>query len=438
MKTCKPLINTVFGAGNMHRIAIAGIFVASFFQLEAQNVENIKKTTKELSSPAYFGRGYEHRGDFLAAQYIENEYKTIGLEKLQNQYMQPFSFSINSFPDTLELSVDGKKMIPGKDYVLRKSAFDTAATFKILYFSNSDATSFKRVEALEKMNLSDKILVFDFDFLNENFKTYDTVYKRMFSLPVAGMINLTTHPLRSYAMHSLKVRKRVTFDANKNTFDTTATTLSLKVHTKYLKDYNTNNVVGMIKGKKFPNKYIVIGGHYDHLGVMGQNVIFPGADDNASGIGVMLELARYFKKNQPDYSLIFIAFSAEEAGLLGATHFVNNCPVPTADIKFMLNLDMVGFGATGIDVFNGTNEPELMEKMNEIVKSKKLDIQLISKENINQSDHFPFTEKKIPALFVTTGVKDSPWYHSVDDTYSSVTFEKIEPLMQLLIEMIKG
>jgi aminopeptidase YwaD len=413
------------------------VLVSGFFRTAAaQNIDNIKNTMMELSSPAYFGRGYEQNGANKTAHYIAEQYINIGVEKMFQSYMQRFKFSINSFPDTLELTINGKGLTPGTDYLLRKSAHDTSATFNITYLPNNKV-NMKSVQELEKMNLKNHILVFDVDFRNENSKKFDTVYKRMLALNVAGIAYLTRNPLRSFAVQSLKVDNRFLFDMNKDSFDTNSTTMTLKVHASYLKDCSSCNVVGMIKGKRFPDKYIVIGGHYDHLGMMGPKVYFPGADDNASGIGVMLEMARYFKENQPDYSLIFVAFSGEEAGLLGSYHFVKNCLVPIENIKFMLDLDMVGYGETGFNIHNGVNEPLLMEKMNKIVVSQNLDIKLIPKENINQSDHYPFTEQKIPALFVTSGVKDSKFYHSVDDTYSSVTFDKIGPLMHLLITFVK-
>ena len=91
------------------------------------------------------------------------------------------------------------------------------------------------------------------------------------------------------------------------------------------------NYVGLIKGSKFPEKYIVITAHYDHVGIR-DGKIYNGADDNASGTSALFALASYFKKNRPDHSMIFVAFDAEEMGLQGARHFVGNLPVPKESI----------------------------------------------------------------------------------------------------------
>ncbi len=95
------------------------------------------------------------------------------------------------------------------------------------------------------------------------------------------------------------------------------------------------NVVGLLEGSDpmLKNSFLVVGGHYDHLGMMGPHALFPGANDNASGVAMLLYLSQHYANNPPEYSMVFIAFSAEEAGLLGSDYFLQNPPFETEKIK---------------------------------------------------------------------------------------------------------
>jgi len=106
------------------------------------------------------------------------------------------------------------------------------------------------------------------------------------------------------------------------------------------KEFQGANVFGYLKGKKYPDKYIVVSAHYDHLGVRNGEV-FNGADDDASGTSALFTLAAYFKKHQSENSLIFVAFDAEESGLLGSKKFVAEPPVKLENIVINVSLDMI-------------------------------------------------------------------------------------------------
>ncbi|HET9455625.1 MAG TPA: M28 family peptidase, partial [Gemmatimonadaceae bacterium] len=101
------------------------------------------------------------------------------------------------------------------------------------------------------------------------------------------------------------------------------------------------NVVGMVRGRTNPDRYIVVTAHFDHVGVR-NGEIYNGADDNASGTGALIEMARWFAANPPANSILFVGFDAEEGGLIGARGFVANPPVPLASIAMNVNMDMVG------------------------------------------------------------------------------------------------
>ena len=105
-------------------------------------------------------------------------------------------------------------------------------------------------------------------------------------------------------------------------------------------NYHAVNVLGLISGTTFPESYIVISAHYDHEGIK-RGTIYNGADDNASGLSALFSFAEYFRNNPPKHSIILAAFDAEELGLKGSKHFVNNPIVPLKNIMINFNLDMI-------------------------------------------------------------------------------------------------
>jgi len=229
-------------------------------------------------------------------------------------------------------------------------------------------------------------------------------------------------------------------DMKKSAFDSLTSQLKISVDAHYVHNYVTQNVIGYIHGTKKPDEYIVICGHYDHLGKMGSKVLFPGADDNASAIGIILELANYYSQpsNSPERTLIFAAFSSEETGLQGSDWFVKNCPVDASKIVLSINFDMVAFGKDSFMVYNGMENPEIMKALNQTCTQKNLPFTYAARENIPHSDHFSFTEKDIPAIFITSGVEMSPNYHTHRDDYRSADFQNIRELMLSMITFING
>lgn len=107
------------------------------------------------------------------------------------------------------------------------------------------------------------------------------------------------------------------------------------------KYYNGTNILGVIPGTRVPDKYIIVTAHYDHVGEHG-GYIYNGADDNASGVATMLELAKRLKETPPDHSVILVALDGEERGLLGAKEFVEAPPVPLSSVTMNINYDMTG------------------------------------------------------------------------------------------------
>ncbi|HEX5082349.1 MAG TPA: M20/M25/M40 family metallo-hydrolase [Blastocatellia bacterium] len=203
--------------------------------------------------------------------------------------------------------------------------------------------------------------------------------------------------------------------------------LSVEVTRRAVPAYN---VVGVIEGNdpKLKREYIVIGAHYDHLGHGGESSLAPnssdvhhGADDNASGTAGMLELARIFSANRGQLrrSLIFIAFSAEESGLIGSKAYVNNPSAPLGDTVAMINLDMIGRLRDNKLTIGGIGTSPEFRKLVESLNNG-FTLQL-SEDGFGPSDHSSFYAKQVPVFFLYTGVHDD--YHKPSDTSDKINYE---------------
>jgi len=184
------------------------------------------------------------------------------------------------------------------------------------------------------------------------------------------------------------------------------------------------NVVGIIRGNDaaLNNQYIVIGAHYDHIGVIGGN-IHNGADDNASGVAVLIELARKLKYNQANLgrNVILIAFDAEEIGLVGSTYFVNHPHFSIKNIKLMMSVDMVGwYQASGKIEFQGSrtirNGREIVENPQLIPEGLNVVARNFERHLFAGTDTWPFAQKGIPTFAVTTGLL-SPYHKPEDEAH---------------------
>ncbi len=199
-----------------------------------------------------------------------------------------------------------------------------------------------------------------------------------------------------------------------------------------------DNVLGLIESRSNPEEYILLSAHLDHLGVW-QGELYPGANDNASGVAAILEIARILslQKASLPYSVIVAFWSGEEMGLLGSRYFVNNPPVDLSKIKLVINLDSIGVGKDKEFILWCEQEAEAIERL--IEKWTHEDGIIITKENSggHSSDHKPLGQKGIPA--VTLLAKD--WLvdnHTPRDTLTSLNLEKIAYLAQKTVDLLKS
>ena len=217
----------------------------------------------------------------------------------------------------------------------------------------------------------------------------------------------------------------------------------------------THNIIAVLPGKdkQLRHEYIVVGSHYDHLGLGGQNSgsrrpdtlgVHPGADDNASGDAVVLELAKYFKKERTKRSVIFAFFGAEEQGLIGSKNFLEwmkkddaqriNLPADKKGIVAMVNLDMVGRMRDNAMSVSGTGTSSEFKAMAEAAAEQtKLNISC-TPDGYGPSDHASFVAQEIPVLFLTTGGHME--YHTPDDVPSTLNYDGMQQTLDFSKSLI--
>jgi hypothetical protein len=217
--------------------------------------------------------------------------------------------------------------------------------------------------------------------------------------------------------------------------------LSLAV-TLELSHERAENVVGILPGAdpKLRDQNIVIGAHYDHLGFghygsldsSAEGQIHHGADDNASGTAVVMRVAELLSRAspKPDRTIIFVAFSGEELGLLGSRHYVEHPAAPIKSTQAMINLDMVGrLRENTVTVFGTRSAKEFSGIVNE--EAKRLGLNVTESDSVGRSDHMSFYNKKIPALHFFTGSHSD--YHRPSDTADKLNLEGMVKVADLVL-----
>jgi len=209
--------------------------------------------------------------------------------------------------------------------------------------------------------------------------------------------------------------------------------VEINIVNEYNENYPTQNVIGYLPGQT--DEYIVFTAHYDGYGSYGEGNYNAAAEDNASGTVMVMDLARhYMAGKKPHYSVAFMLFSGEEVGLMGSKNYVTNPLFPLDKIKLVINLDMVMTGQDGVFLFNGNgrpNEASIVHKINEKHQYMK---NIENRDGVANSDHFPFQEKGIPAIFFLTK-GPSGRGHGPDDTYDKLPLYAYENFFKLVVEI---
>lgn len=204
------------------------------------------------------------------------------------------------------------------------------------------------------------------------------------------------------------------------------------------------NVVGYLKGKTFPDSYIVVTAHYDHVGVR-NGEIYNGADDNASGTAALFAMGKYFSKHRPLHSIIFVAFDDEEGSGSGARKFVSEPPVDIRSMLLNVNLDMVSRNDRNELYAAGTYHYPFLKPSLEKVLARAAVKLLLGHDSPDlppqqnwtaQSDHIAFHRAKVP--FIYFGVEDHKDYHKPTDDFANINQGFYVRAVETILEAVKA
>jgi aminopeptidase YwaD len=426
----------------------------------------IRKDIEFLASDELKGRLSGTPEGRKAAEYIASEFRKAGLEFVprSDSPFQPFEFTsgIKIGPHN-QLVANGDSYLPQTDFVPVGFSEDGKVTTASVVFAGYGIRSAElKHDDYTGLNVQGKIvLCYRFgpggnDPKSRYSRFYPIRYKAMMAREMGASALLVVAenekedqliPFRrdtSFGTSGIPVfsikqrvaqqwfqssgRKWPAGSQSSRSFELPGIKISLT--SEVIREKSTaDNVLGWIPARTGTQETLVIGAHYDHLGLGIQGSLSPkwgvvhnGADDNASGVAGLLELARFFgtRKNVIKRNILFIAFGGEEMGVLGSSHFLKNSPVKIENIIAMLNMDMIGrlrdqkliVGGTGTarewkPILNGLNRHRL-----------KLTFQ---EDGYGPSDHAVFYGKKIPVLFFFTGAHSE--YHKPEDDADRISYD---------------
>lgn len=407
------------------------VFVAT---LHAQDVGYAKKVIGQLCSPAFYGRGYVNQGDKIAADYIKKEIELAGASPFNANHFQPFTFEVNAFAGEVSFVVDNHSLIPGEHFIVSAGCPAFSGNFALVWVDSSLIDNQASFQKLQKSILRNSFIVLNLTAQTNLLHPERLAEIENNQLKAKGIIYLNQQKLTwSVSLHWDKFVKIYVKPGLLKPYQLFA---NITVESA-LKTHHTQNIIAYIEGAKQKDSFVVFTAHYDHLGMMGKEAIFPGANDNASGVAMLLDLLRYYKKHKPNYSIAFIFFAGEEAGLIGSYYYTQNPIFPLKKIAMLLNLDLMGTGDKGLTAVNATlytNEFEDLQLAN--VEGDYLPV-IAPRGKAQNSDHYYFTEQGVKSFFFYL-MGNYPYYHDVEDRAEVLPLSKYTEAFKLITHFVDG
>jgi hypothetical protein len=483
----------------MQFFAFSLLIILSCSDLKGQVISNelitIKENTKNhvtyLSSPKFLGRSSLTGHDLLVSHYIDSIFRSFDLRSINtlpsSSNIQPFSI-ISTSPESRTLTIQNKHYHYGKDFFSLGTNPPIGKGYEVVFGGNGE------FDEIDSLDLNGKALL----ILTNNLRTAGMKVQEHAQSKGCSLVIIAnpTNPKQFTSIsqqlsdHQNSTQYRVSGFTPKSisrffsrfgdpipqiivSEDIARTLLGEKpnnfiqkmergrvnkiipsevnVNFNYIfqvDTINTQNVIGWISANSNTQQNIIVCAHFDHLAPEG-NSWFPGADDNASGTAVLIELARMFSNEvkqgyKPKRNIIFAAFTAEEIGLLGSQHYSLNPLFPVDSTVIVLNFDMIG--RMGSQEKDGTNL--LIGGSNRIIEFDQILKNINSHSTITidseslagsslftMSDHYYFENRGVPAYLITSGLHND--YHKPSDTAEKINYINLANIVNLSYDIIK-
>ena len=396
----------------IRRIMLLLLFSAFFAAAENALREDMEKDIVFLSSEKCRGRSYSAGGIVHAERYIVRRLKNSGIRA----FRQTVPYTLNVTLETPLCILNGDTLRPGYDFI----PHPYSASFRGHYGPEN-------IELFGEDTL--KILQDSLDLFSISTVRRHIMKTRDGKTGSALLIFPEEEILQSkqdkrYHAAGLQIRAALLEDGIDNIF---------LYHRSAVKKLRGKNLIALIPGRADSDSLIMLTAHYDHMGALG-DIWYPGANDNASGVAVLLALARHYAENPPPFSLVFCFLNGEEQGLLGAAHHAENPLYDLSRVMSLVNLDMVGSGRKGYGMVNGAACPKEAAILQDICRKNEFG-ELRIRDNSPNSDHYPFTERGVPAFFLYTSGGEQP-YHHPDDLAGTLDWDVLEKTVLLVREFI--
>lgn len=404
------------------------IILLSWCNFQAQDISYAREVVDTLTSPHFAGRGVIKDGERKAADYVANQFEKLGLKPVTESYFQEFSYPINTFQKNVDVFINGASLKAGKDFLIDPTSCAEHGEFKVI----NCIPSSKKLKRLVDERFFRNKFIFINDEITENEELFEKLIRN--DLMAAGVI-----VIKDKLTHRISTTQSdfVTIQLNRASLVENPKTIKVDIDQEFIPNYKSQNVIAKIDGSEYPDSIIIFSAHYDHLGGMGNEVFFPGANDNASGVAMLLNLVKHYtSKEPPAKTHIFIAFGAEESGLIGSKYFTENPTIDLNKINFVLNLDLMGTGSEGIQVVNGKVFTKHFEKLASINQKNNYLTKVKTRGKAANSDHYWFSERGIPAFFIYTlgGIKA---YHDIYDISETLPLTKFEDCFRLFRDFVE-
>lgn len=453
--------------GRLLYLAILAVLAATGAGAQAQKsgavASGLRYDIQYLSADSLEGRLTGSPGEQKAAGYISSRFKAIGLQPRgnNNTYLQPFTFTAQrQYTGNNRLRIGKTAFVPEKDYYALPEAANgkvkgtLAAVGYGIEIAGSNYTDYHYPASLKGKIFLINMASPESLKLPDEYRGQAGLNKKIATAVQKGAAAIIFYNTdTTLANPDVKIGPRVVSAGipvlfleaeayKKLQYTGTNPKVFLQLETRRV-EKTGHNVAGYIDNNA--PYTVIIGAHYDHLGhgesgnslYTGAPAIHNGADDNASGVAAILEIARQLKNNPNaprSNNYLFIAFSGEEMGLFGSNYFVQHATVQPESVNYMLNYDMVGRldSLNKTLTINGTGTSPGWQSLNRITAGN-LNIKT-TESGVGPSDHTSFYWQKIPAIHFFTGIHTD--YHKPTDDAEKINFAGIEAVVQYSLALI--